>query len=135
MPHPERGPSPPLRVVRVPGKGRGVVATRPIPRGEVVESAPVVVVPAGQWPLVRQTALARYCFAWDDGTGSAAVALGRASLFNHSYAPNVTADKLLRSRLIRFVALRDIDAGEELTLNYNGDPGSRLPVGFEVTGG
>jgi SET domain-containing protein len=31
-----------------------------------------------------------------------------------------------------FTAIRDIRAGEEITVNYNGSPGSRVRVGFRV---
>ena len=122
-----------LRVVRVPGKGRGVVAGRRFDAGELVDAAPVVVVPASQWALVQQTTLSRFCFVWDDAKGSVAVALGRGSLFNHSYRPNVTPEKKVRSRMMLFFALRSIEPGEELTINYNGDVDSREPVGFDVT--
>lgn len=124
--------SPPLRVVAVPGKGRGVVAGRPFAAGEEVDRAPVVVVPARQWPALEQTELRRFCFVWDDGTASAAVALGHCSLFNHSYTPNVVAEKHVSRRFMVFSALRDIAAGEELTINYNGEAGCLDPVGFEV---
>lgn len=122
-----------LGIVRVPGKGRGVRAGRRFVQGEVIEAAPVVVVPAKEWALVEQTDLGRFCFVWDDEKGSVAVALGRCSLFNHSYAPNVRAEKIFRSRMMRFLARRDIEIGEELTINYNGDVESRDPVGFDVT--
>lgn len=121
-----------LRIVGIPGKGRGVVAGRRLCRGEVVGSAPVIVIPSREWPLVEQTVLSRYCFVWDDVTGSVAVALGRCSLLNHSYVPNVTAERKVRSRLMVFSALRDVEPGEELTLNYNGPADCRDPVGFEV---
>jgi uncharacterized protein len=123
----------PLRIVRVPGKGRGVRAGRTFAEGEVVDTAPVVVVPAQEWELVEQTDLGRFCFVWEDDRGSVAVALGRGSLFNHSYTPNVRAEKDFRSKLMRFYARRDIEPGEELTINYNGDVDSRDPVGFDVT--
>lgn len=123
---------PSLEVVPVPGKGRGLVAGRRFGCGEVVETAPVLVVPAREWELVRSTVVGRFCFGWNDDTGSVALALGRVSLLNHSYTPNVVSEKHLRRRLIVFVALRDIEPGEELTLNYNGDPGSRASVGFTV---
>lgn len=127
---PENGST--LRVVRVPGKGRGIVAGRPIAAREVVDAAPVVVIPARDRPFVEQTALGRFCFVWDDVTGSPAVALGRASLLDHSYEPNVVSEKRIGPRLIAFVALRDIVSGEELTLNYNGEVDGREPVGFDV---
>lgn len=127
-------PVPSLRVVGVPGKGRGIVAGRCFAAGEVVDEAPVVVVPARQRAAVQETALSDYCFEWDETTGSVAVALGRASLFNHSYTPNVASEKHMHRRLLVFTALRDIAAGEEMTLNYNGDPANRDDVGFEVRG-
>ena len=121
-----------LRVVRVPGKGRGVRAGRPFASGEVIERAPVVVLSAREWQLVEQTVLGRFTFEWDDAKGSVAIALSHGSLFNHSYAPNVASDKDVRGRCIVFSAARDIAVGEELTINYNGDLDSQEPVGFEV---
>jgi len=121
-----------LRVVPVPGKGRGVRAGRRLSCGEVVDAAPVVVIPSRQRRMVEQTVLAQFSFVWDDETGSTAVALGRGSLFNHSYEPNVAAEKRIAARMIHFIALREIEPGEELTLNYHGDAGCRDPIWFEV---
>jgi hypothetical protein len=124
--------TPALRVVRVPGKGRGVRAGRTIARGEIIDSAPVVVLSAQEWELVEQTVLGQFAFCWDEAKGTVAIALGQGSFLNHSYAPNVASDKDVRRRCIVFSAVRDIAAGEELTINYNGDLDSREPVGFEV---
>ncbi len=124
--------TPALRVVRVPGKGRGVRAGRTIARGEIIDSAPVVVLSAREWELVEQTVLGQFAFGWDDEKGTVAIALGQGSFLNHSYAPNVASDKDVRGRRIVFSAVRDIARGEELTINYNGDVDSREPVGFEV---
>lgn len=124
--------TPALRVVRVLGKGRGVRAGRTFVPGEVIDSAPVVVLSAQEWELVEQTVLANFAFGWDEAKGSVAIALGRGSFFNHSYAPNVASDKDVRGRRIVFSAVRDISPGEELTINYNGDLDSRAPVGFDV---
>jgi uncharacterized protein len=121
-----------LRVVRVPGKGRGVRAGRTIARGEIIDSAPVVVLSAREWELVAQTVLGQFAFDWDEAKGSVAIALGQGSFLNHSYAPNVVSDKDVGGRRIVFSAVRDIARGEELTINYNGDLESREPVGFEV---
>ncbi|HWC11237.1 MAG TPA: SET domain-containing protein [Acidimicrobiales bacterium] len=121
-----------LRIVRGPGKGRGVRAGRPFANGEVIDRAPVVVVSAREWELVEQTVLGHFAFRWDEDKGSVAIALSQGSLFNHSYEPNVASDKDVRGRRIVFSAVRDIAPGEELTINYNGDLQSREPVGFEV---
>ena len=124
--------TPALRVVRVLGKGRGVRAGRTFAPGDVIDSAPVVVLSAQEWELVGQTVLANFAFGWDEAKGSVAIAFGQGSFFNHSYAPNVASDKDVRGRRIVFSAVRDIGPGEELTINYNGDLDSRAPVGFDV---
>jgi len=121
-------------VTAIRGKGRGLVAGCKIARGDIVDAAPVLVVPARSSAVVQETVLGRYTFAWDDRTGSVALALGRVSLLNHSYTPNLAAEKRVASRTIVFVALRDVDEGEELTINYHGDADCRDPVGFPVVG-
>lgn len=122
-------------VVKVRGKGRGVRAARRFRRDEVIERAPVVVLSAADWEIASQTEVARYCFLWGPGGRQAGIALGTGSLFNHSYTPNAIARPLVGERVMEFVALRDIDEGEEITINYNGDPEDRAPVGFRVREG
>lgn len=119
-----------IEVRTVRGKGRGVFARRPIGEGEVIERVPVVVLDAAE---LRNPdgwiGLASYCFLWD--TGRYALALGYGSLYNHSYQPNARYDDAGRMTKV-FTALRDIAAGEEITVNYNGEPNDLSPVGFEV---
>lgn len=122
-----------LAVVLFPGKGRGVVALRPIGAGELIERAPVIAVPAKDVPALTSTALGRYYFEWGPNDDHAAVALGYGSLYNHSYEPNVAFEFREDEHVIEFVALRDIDAGDELTVNYNnlGELAAD-PLGFDV---
>ena len=78
-----------------------------------------------------RTVLGDYYFVWGDDEEQAAIALGTCSLCNHSYRPN-TVFRLNRDKLtIEFVAARGIEAGEEITINYNGDPNSKKPIWFE----
>lgn len=116
----------------VRGKGRGLIAARRIPAGEVIERAPVMVAPGEQWPSLVETVFARYCFSWRDGTDDTALALGLCSLINHSYSPNVYSQRHVRERVIEFIALWDIEEGDELTMNYNGEPDDQAPVAFTV---
>ncbi len=118
-------------IKRVRGKGRGVFARRPIESGEVIETCPVLVLPAGSVEDVS-AAIGSYVFEW--GRGRLALALGYGSLYNHSYRPNARyVDLAERTKL--FTALRDIATGEEITVNYNGEPEDQTPVGFEVVEG
>ena len=121
-----------IEVKRIKGKGRGVFARRPIRKGEVIETVPVIVLSAEDYEEgVSGTVLAHYGFEW--GRGRMALALGYGSLYNHSYRPNARYNDVGRTKV--FLALRDIAAGEEVTVNYNGDPDDLSPLGFEVVEG
>ena len=118
-----------LRVDFTQGKGRGVFANRHYDKGELIERAPVIVLPTWQWCHIEKTVLSNYSFFWGD---EMALAFGRFSFYNHSYRPNAEYLKRLEDRIIEMVALRDIEAGEEILTNYNGDPEDETPVWFEV---
>lgn len=123
-------PAKDLKVGESKGRGRGVFAARPFKPGEAVEQCPVVLVPVEQLELVD--GLWELSFAWPNGRGKAAVALGFGSLYNHSWEPNARYDAVKGSLEIRFTALRKISKGEEIFVNYNGDPGGRAPLWFDA---
>jgi hypothetical protein len=122
--------TPSLRVVEVPGKGRGVNATMSFAAGEVIERVAVIPVDAAQVAHLDHTALEHYVYDWQDG--GVAVALGCGSLYNHSYAPNAAYRKHFADRVIEYYALVDIPAGDEVLINYNGDPADSSPLWFTV---
>jgi SET domain-containing protein len=57
-----------------------------------------------------------------------AVGLGYASLYNHAPQANATYRIAIRKAQIEIRAWRDINAGEEITINYNGRPDDPSPV-------
>ena len=119
-----------VEVRQVKGKGRGVFARRTIAKGEVFERVPVLVLPIEDIQNVDGwSGLAGYCFNWGEGT--VALALGYGSMYNHSFRPNARYDDVGQRTKV-FTALRDIEPGEEITINYNGDPDDSTPVGFDV---
>jgi hypothetical protein len=75
--------------------------------------------------------LSDYYFLWRKDPPELAIALGNGSLFNHSFAPNAHFERDLPRTRILFRALRDIAKGEEITVNYNGEPDDPEPVWFE----
>jgi SET domain-containing protein len=119
-----------IEVKRTKGKGRGVFARRLIRKGELIEKVPMLVLPVEEFhDGLGKTSLANYCFNWKEGT--VALALGYGSLYNHSYRPNARYDDVW-PQTKEFTALRDIEPGEEITVNYNGKPKGRSAVWFEV---
>lgn len=112
------------------GRGRGIVAIRAFRAGEVVERAPVIVVPRAVVAPLRGTLLDDYWFWWDEA--NVACALGWASLYNHACPANAAFRCEPAARVLEIRAVRDIAAGEELTLNYHGEPEDARPVWFPV---
>ena len=117
-----------------PGKGRGVFAQRNFKKGEVIESCPVIVLPAKELDTLELTQLYNYYFAWGPDSKDAAIALGYGSLYNHSYTPNARYYKDFDNSLLKYVCIRDIEDNEEITINYNCNPEDNTPVWFDLTG-
>ncbi|WP_338449468.1 SET domain-containing protein [Niallia oryzisoli] len=109
--------------------GRGIFAARNIEKDEFIEVAPVIIIPKVEWKQMRESVLVNYIFRWDDDK---ALALGYGSLYNHSYTPNVGYITNIENKSIDFYAREDIREGEELVVNYNGDPMDQSPLWFEV---
>ncbi|MGH7047804.1 MAG: SET domain-containing protein-lysine N-methyltransferase [Stellaceae bacterium] len=102
--------------------GRGVFARQAIPVYTVIETAPVVIVPARECAALDRTILHDYYFHWDGdpaGDGRGAVALGLVSLCNHSSAPRARANRNFAAETLDLIALVEIERGAEITIDYN----------------
>ncbi len=111
-------------------RGLGVYAIRPIYEAEVIEEVPLLVVPENTFYSPEGTSpLADYVFVWDEG--ELALPLGFGALYNHSYSPNAYYEDTDHQSKC-YIALRNIEAGEEITINYNGEPDDDASVGFDV---
>ncbi len=111
-------------------KGRGIFAHQDFAKGELIETAPVIVIPKQQVKLIVKTLLLNYYFAWHGESG--AIALCFASLFNHSYHPNALHIEKIAKSVIEIIAHQDIRKGQEITINYNGQVDDQSPVWFDV---
>jgi SET domain-containing protein len=115
---------PGIRVVDFAGKGRGVIVDAAIAAGTLLEIAPVL--PLRREELGHRTeGIFSYPFDWPDPPYAEAVALGVVSLLNHSPTPNADFEPDLANRVIRLFATRDLQPGEEVTINYG------IPLWFE----
>jgi len=111
--------------------GLGVFARRGFDPDDLVEEAPVILVHADDRHHLDETALAGHYFEWGEGHG--AVALGFGSLYNHSYTPNARYWQDEERGVIEIVAIAPIAEGDEVLINYNGDPDSDEPLWFDTT--
>ncbi len=110
-------------------KGRGVFAVKRIPEGEIIERAPVIVIPDERRHSAGRCVLDDYYFEWGSDY---AIALGFGSLYNHSHKPNAAFICRHEEMYIEFVALRDILEGEEVTIHYNDGHVFLSPLSFEA---
>ncbi len=114
-----------IRVTELIGKGRGVLATEPIPAQTLLETAPVIPMrPEDRLPL--ESKLYDYPFRWNHDGCPEAITLGIMSLVNHSTSPNCDLEYHFEERCISLWTIRDIAAGEELSFDYE------CPLWFEV---
>lgn len=115
------------------GKGRGVYTSNAIPAGTVLEVSPVIVMTQDDRKLLDQTLLHDYIFEWQpEGRQMCCMALGWVPLYNHSYNSNCEYFMDYDEQNISIQSVVDIKAGEELTINYNGDWNSAEKVWFDV---
>lgn len=124
----------PLRVGISPTLNiRGLIATRDIKKNEVIERCPLILIDHRNDTAFENTIINRYTFEWTKS--HSALVLGYGSLYNHSYTPNVRYHFVYTTKEIFFRALRVIKEGEELFVNYNGDPPDNTQVADYYTDG
>jgi SET domain-containing protein len=113
----------------LPNAGRGVFAKEAIREGERIEQCPVIALEnVKDRARLRKTGLVNYYFLWGDRRDHAAICLGWGAVYNHSFSPNARYEKVMEDRRMDFYALRDIAPGEEILVNYNGDPEDTTPL-------
>jgi SET domain-containing protein len=115
--------------------GHGVFATEKIFSGDIIEKCPVVPIKIGELPFLKKSTIVDYLFEWETTPFSEykmAFILGYCMVYNHSYSPNSKTLRNFEDGTMDFVALKDIESGEEITHNYNGNHGSTGPMWFEV---
>jgi SET domain-containing protein len=99
--------------------GRGVFAAEALAVGEVVEVAPVIVIPADERDLLEASSLRDHYYGWNDD-GDLAIAFGHGSFYNHADDPTLAYDAHEVLDALVFRTRRAVAAGEELTIDYTG---------------
>lgn len=111
---------------------RGVFTSENLYAGTTIEISPVIVMSGAERVLLDKTLLHDYIFEWGDQRDQCCMALGYVPLYNHSYNSNCTYETDFDAQLIRVMTVREVKAGEELFINYNGEWNDPKPVWFEV---
>lgn len=112
--------------------GRGIFATRDIKKGKLIHAAPVIISTKDEYKYLKKTIFIEYVFWWGEEDEECALALGYGSLFNHSYTPNALYKLNRKNQTIDIYSITDIKTGDEILINYNGDPEDKEPLWFDV---
>ena len=109
-----------------------MVALKDFRTGEVIERAPVLIMTPKERQHCEKTILNHYIYPWRSTRG-AAVVLGFGSIYNHSFSPNADWKQNFRDKVMVYRAIKPIKKGQEITVNYNGEPDDTSPIDwFEV---
>lgn len=117
-----------LKKSKIPESGKGVFAFRNIKKGEVIEVAPILVLDFTDFVDTRWNLLFEYYFWMDDYV---ALALGFASMYNHSKDANCEYELDRVNKTITFTATKNIKKKEEIYFNYKGESNPKTPLWFE----
>lgn len=121
---------PHIEVKESPLHGRGVFAKNRITKGSLIERAPVVFLSNDEKEILRFTKLFHYYFLLSEPEKQVAFSFGHASFYNHSAKANAFYTFSRKRNTINLYACQTIEAGDEVTINYNGKPNDRSEVYF-----
>lgn len=108
-------------------KGKGVFAMKNFKPGDLIEKAPVLKLTPTERKQAEKTEMLRYLYPWRS-TRSAAVVWGYGSIYNHSFDPNADWKQNFRDNTMVYKAIKPIKKGEEILVNYNGEPDDKTPI-------
>lgn len=113
-----------------PLHGLGIFACQSFKPGVVIETSPVILMEQQDKDFLQTTMLFSYYFVVGDKNFPVALGLGYSSLYNHAYQANATYSISVKNACIKIKACKNIKPGEEITINYNGNPNDTSPVYF-----
>ncbi len=118
-------------------KGKGVFTQQKIEVNTIIEESPVIVMSSTERIFLDKTKLHDYIFEWEgvkdeNGTIGCCVGLGYISMYNHSYHSNCEYFMDYEKELMQIKSVRNIEIGEEITINYNGDWNDAKKVWFDT---
>jgi Proteins containing SET domain len=119
-----------LFVKKTRNKGRGIFTSKFIPADTLIETSHVIVMDNKDWEKLNHTVMYYYIFEWDKN--QCCMATGYVPLYNHACPSNCEYYMDYKKNIITIISVRDIKAGEELTINYNGEYNLDKPMWFET---
>jgi SET domain-containing protein len=122
-----------IKKSKIPNAGRGVYARCDIKKDEIIERCPIIEVPEHDMSNLNESILVTYFFYFGKNKEQLLVALGFGSIYNHTHKPNAIYKIKQTEGVIDFIALKDIEKDDEITVNYNyGNPKDNKQLWFNA---
>ena len=112
-----------VKIVKIKGKGRGVIATDSIASGEVIEICPFFVLSDVDTEHVTKKSdhLRFYALELTKINKQVLMYSGYGMVYNHSFSPNSEIEYQSGEDVVTIRALVGIEPGQEITFDYNFD--------------
>jgi SET domain-containing protein len=123
---------PNLFIAPTESKGLGVFTSETIVANTTIEVAPVIVMSKEDRVNLDKTLLHDYIFEWGEDKSKCCMALGYVPIYNHDCPSNCEYEMDYENRLIQIKTVRDIEPGEELCINYNGNFNDDSALWFQL---
>lgn len=123
---------PSLYIAKSPSRGRGVFIAEALDNESLIEICPLLIIPSKQVSAIHQTVIHDYYFLLPDLDGTACIPLGYGCLYNHSKTPNAEVRIDMENEQIEIHAIKNILAGTEIFIDYQGGDREFEKVWFEV---
>ena len=98
--------------------GLGVFAKEVICEGEIIEECPVLSLSSEHRMAFPDYSFKHNHDTYPDGVFTETIPLGYGCIYNHSDQNNATWFFDVKKNTCKFIALRDIEVGEEICTNY-----------------
>ena len=108
---------PGLYILETENSGRGVFTSIDLSAGDLIEICPVIEIPAVELSIIHKTVLHDYYFVWGE---------------DNAVHPNADFILDFENKTIEIMAITDIPAGKEITINYHGEPGDDEKLWFPL---
>lgn len=105
----------------------GIFAREKIHKHEIIEESPYIFVPSDEISTCYSCLPYSYDLYEDSIIG-----MGNCGLYNHSFDANVDYEIDKVNEIMRHYAIKDINAGEELTLDYGEENAKNFPEKTEI---
>lgn len=113
-----------IKIIDIKGKGRGVVASEEIKKGEIIETCPIIYLSEKEKKFIEnESDVLYYYYLHKIKPDKICIMFGYGSMYNHDLNANADFeyDDDITTKSLRIRAIKDIKTNEEIVIDYEFD--------------